>query len=123
MAENTPIKSRKARLDRAIDLKCRGLTDREISVRMTEEGFPLASERTINRILNQIPENKIFEELKRLQLRSITTAEIALQLKYRDKLLERMTPAKPSQIEITGMPPLVFDRGLEDKKNADSKEQ
>lgn len=37
MAENNKIRA-KARLDRAIDLKCRGLTDREISDRMREEG-------------------------------------------------------------------------------------
>lgn len=121
MAENKIIKSRKARLDRAIDLKCRGLTDREISVRMTEEGFLLSSERTINRILNQVPENRIVEELKRLQLRDMTTADVPIRLKYRDKLLEKMMPVKPRQMEITGMPSLIvrFDRGLEEKENAD----
>lgn len=121
MAENKIIKSQKTRLDRAIDLKCKGLTDKEISVRMKEDGFIFASERTINRILNEITEERIVEELKRQQLRDITTAESPIRLKYRDKLLEKMMPAKPKPMEITGMPSLVvrFDRGLEEKENAD----
>jgi hypothetical protein len=89
---------------------------------MTEEGFLLASERTINRILNQVPENRVVEELKRLQLRDMTTADVPIRLKYRDKLLEKMMPAKLRQMEITGMPSLIvrFDKGMEEeKKNAD----
>ena len=96
MAENNII-SKNARLDRAIDLKCKGLTDREISVRMTEEGYKYASERTINRILNEITEERIVEELKRQQLRDITTADSPIRLKYRDKLLEKMMPQKIEQ--------------------------
>jgi hypothetical protein len=97
MAENKTIKNRNARLDRAIDLKCKGLTDAEISAKMTEEGFPLVSERTIRRILSQVTDKRIIEELKRFQLRGITTAEIALQLKYRDKLLDKLIPKKIEQ--------------------------
>ena len=96
MAENNKI-SAKARLDRAIDLKCRGLTDKEISDHMKEEGYQWVSERTINKILNEVPEERVVEELKRLQLRSITTADVALQLKYRDKLLEKMMPRRVEQ--------------------------
>ena len=97
MAENNKISS-KARLDRAIDLKCRGLTDREISDHMKEEGYQWVSERTINKILNTVPEERVVEELKRLQLRTITTADVPLQLKYRDRLLEKMMPRRVEQV-------------------------
>lgn len=91
MAENKKISS-KARLDRAIDLKCKGLTDREISDRMKEEGYRWVSERTINKILNTVPESRVVEKLKRIQLRTIKTADVTLQLKYRDSLLSSNRP-------------------------------
>ena len=97
MAENNII-SAKARLDRAIDLKCRGLTDLEISDHMKGEGYRWVSERTINKILNEVPEERVVEELKRQQLRTITTADVALQLKYRDRLLEKMIAKRVEQV-------------------------
>jgi hypothetical protein len=49
--------SNKVRLDRTHDLMCKGLTDREISDRMKEGGYEYVSERTINKMLNQVPED------------------------------------------------------------------
>ena len=96
MAQNKIIGAR-ARLDRAIELKCKGLTDKEISDRMKEEGYQYVSFRTINRILNNVSEERIIEELKRHQLRDITTADSPIRLKYRDRMLDKLMPKKLEQ--------------------------
>lgn len=96
MASNEQIKT-DSRLARALELKIRGLTYAEISKRMTEEGYNKVSLRTINRLLNSLEAQNYVEELKRLQLRDITIAEIPLRLKYRDKLLDKLMPRKVEQ--------------------------
>jgi len=96
LAQNNII-GRRARLERAIELKCKGLTDKEISARMMDEGYQYVSFRTINRILNTVSDERITEELKRLQLRDITTADSPIRLKYRDKMLEKLMPRKVEQ--------------------------
>ena len=81
---------------------------------MKEEGFIFASERTINRILNNITEERITEELKRQQLRDITTAESPIRLRYRDKMLEKLMPKKTeSRVESKGEVRVSVDRGEE----------
>jgi orotate phosphoribosyltransferase-like protein len=105
LASNDHI-SKAGRLARALELKTRGLTYAEISQRMAEEGYWHVSLRTINRLLNSLEAQTYVEELKRLQLRDITIAEIPLRLKYRDRLLDKMMPRKVEQ-KIEGQQTIV----------------
>ena len=73
---------------------------------MAEEGYWHVSLRTINRLLNSLEAQTYVEELKRLQLRDITIAEIPLRLKYRDRLLDKMMPRKVEQ-KIEGQQTIV----------------
>ena len=97
MAQNEKI-SKVSRLARALDLKTRGLTDSEISVRMTEEGYRRVSMHTINRLLNGVEAKLFVDELLRLQLRDITISDTHLRLKYRDKILEKLMPRRVEQM-------------------------
>ena len=83
---------------------------------MTEEGYNKVSLRTINRLLNSLEARAYVEELKRLQLRDITIAEIPLRLKYRDRLLDKLMPRKIQQ-HVTGE--LKQEVGFPDLKEAD----
>jgi hypothetical protein len=66
LAQNEKI-SKASRLDRAFDLKTRGLTDSEISQRMKEEVYSHVSFRTINRLLNGVEAGLFVDNLLRLQ--------------------------------------------------------
>ena len=97
MAQNEKI-SKVSRLARALDLKTRGLTDSEISARMTEEGYRRVSMHTVNRLLNGVEAKLFVDELLRLQLRDITISDTHLRLKYRDKILEKLMPRRVEQM-------------------------
>ena len=113
MAQNEKI-SKAGRLDRALDLKTRGLTDSEISQRMSEEGYDHVSFRTINRLLNGVEASLFVDNLLRLQLRDITISDTALRLKYRDKILEKLMPRQTQPVAITGPVAPIFEIGLKD---------
>lgn len=83
---------------------------------MAEEGYWHVSLRTINRLLNSLEAQAYVEELKRLQLRDITIAEIPLRLKYRDRLLDKLMPRK-IQHKVTGE--LKQEVGFPDLREAD----
>ena len=113
MAQNEKI-SKVSRLARALDLKTRGLTDSEISVRMTEEGYRRVSMHTVNRLLNGVEAKLFVDELLRLQLRDITISDTHLRLKYRDKILEKLMPRQTQPVAITGPVAPIFEIGLKD---------
>jgi hypothetical protein len=113
LSQNEKI-SKAGRLDRALDLKTRGLTDSEISQRMSEEGYAHVSLRTINRLLNGVEAELFVDNLLRLQLRDITISDTALRLKYRDKILEKLMPRQTQPVAITGPVAPIFEIGLKD---------
>lgn len=110
-----------ARRRRIFELRVVGLTIPQISEKLKEEGYRVgASEHTVYRDLHSGEAKEFVEELLRRHLANISMEEDrAVKLKYYDRLLDKMMPAKPGQMEITGMPPIVikFDKGLEDKEN------
>jgi len=93
MAQNAVL-SKTSRLNRAFELKMRGMSDAEISKTMKGEGFKYVSRRTISRLMTSIEATRMIEELERLQLRDIAIADIHLRLKYRAKLLDKLMPRK-----------------------------
>jgi hypothetical protein len=86
--------SKDARLTRTINLKMLGLTDAQISKIMENEGYKHVSERTINRLLNNVDPQIIREELLIKQLRDINSADVKTRLKYRDKILSKLLKSK-----------------------------
>jgi orotate phosphoribosyltransferase-like protein len=93
MAQNAVL-SKTSRLNRAFELKMRGMSDAEISKTMKGEGFKHVSRRTISRLMTSVEATRKIEELERLQLRDIAIADLPLRLKYRGKLLDKLMPRK-----------------------------
>ena len=89
MAQNAVL-SKISRLNRAFELKMRGMSDAEISKTMKGEGFKCVSRRTISRLMTSVEARRRVEELERLQLRDISMADLPMRLEYRDRLLGRL---------------------------------
>jgi len=113
------IIAQRARLDKALELKLRGLSDIEIAARMKEDGYEYCSPRTINRILHEVPEERVLEELKRQQLRDITTADVPLRLKWRAHILDKMMPQK-IEAKTEGKQTIVVKMWKPDAETGDS---
>ena len=81
---------------RVIELYCMGLTQRQTSDRMREEGFRI-SPRTVETVLHGKTAAEEAEEIKRRQLQDIAIADPALRLKWRAHLLDRLMPHRIEQ--------------------------
>ena len=113
MTEKLQIKS--SRDVRIIELKCRGLTDAQVSTRMKEENYHKISEATIQRFWSKLKKeshDKLVEELIRQQLLDISIEDDrGKKMKYRDRILEKLMPRRiEQQIEgATGVRIVIED--------------